>query len=77
MEQLNLVWKNYTASLSRNFDDEFFSNDQDDGKIRERKEQYWSACSFHLSFFFLVLQRQMHLLVVNFITKSHFGSVLL
>jgi hypothetical protein len=33
MEQyLNLVWKNYTASLSRNSDDENFSGEQDDGK---------------------------------------------
>jgi hypothetical protein len=33
MEQyLNLVWKNYTASLSRNNDDENLSGDQDDGK---------------------------------------------
>ncbi len=33
MEQyLNLVWKNYTASLSRNVDDENLSGEQDDGK---------------------------------------------
>lgn len=31
MEQyLNLVWKNYTASLSRNYDDENMSSEQDD-----------------------------------------------
>ncbi|CAF1662631.1 unnamed protein product [Adineta ricciae] len=31
MEQyLNLVWKNYTASLGRNYDDENLSGDQDD-----------------------------------------------
>lgn len=35
MEQyLNSVWKNYTASLSRNNDDENFSGEQDDGKKR-------------------------------------------
>jgi len=33
MEQyLNLVWKNYTASLARNSDDENLSNEQDNGK---------------------------------------------
>ena len=33
MEQyLNLVWKNYTASLSRNADDENFSDEQNDRK---------------------------------------------
>lgn len=38
MEQyLNLVWKNFTSPVSRNFDDENFSNEFDDGKIRESK----------------------------------------
>jgi hypothetical protein len=33
MEQyLNLIWTNYTASLSRNGDDENVSGDSDDGK---------------------------------------------
>jgi hypothetical protein len=33
MEQyLNLVWKNYTATLSQNSDDENSSGEQDDGK---------------------------------------------
>jgi hypothetical protein len=42
MEQyLNLVWKNYTASLSRNNDDENLSGDQDDGK-------QIICCSFYL-----------------------------
>jgi len=35
MEQyLNLVWKNYTASLSRNSDDNFVDED-DDSKIEK------------------------------------------
>lgn len=34
MEQyLNLVWRNYTASLSRNYEDENLFGEQDDGKI--------------------------------------------
>jgi hypothetical protein len=33
MEQyLNLVWKNYTASLSRNSDEHVFDEDDADGK---------------------------------------------
>ena len=41
MEQyLNLVWKNYTASLSRHADDDNFSDEQND-----RKRFYPFCCS--------------------------------
>ena len=69
MEQyLNLVWKNYTASLARNSDDENLSDEQDNGKTDR-------LFIFNFNIFFLSFRNQIHSLEVIFTIQFRFGSV--